>query len=315
MTEVLIVGCGSIGARHARNLARLGAAVTLTDPDGERAEHLARELGVSAIALDPTVLSRWPAVVIASPTSEHASQAGAALAAGARVLVEKPLAADSNDLGSIEAHGDRAMVGFNLRLHEPVEILMDIVETRRIGDIASARLWFGSWLPDWRPQTDYRMTYSARADLGGGILLDAIHELDLLLWLGGTGEFTVEGAVVARVGTLEIDVEDTVRALLRHEDGWVADVSLDYLSRVYRRGIEVVGSLGTVRLDWARAVVELEFPDKAETWEASDPVDLSYEREAERFLSFVEDGRPPPVDGWLGGRSVRLAEQIRALSR
>ena len=58
---------------------------------------------------------------------------------------------------------------------------------------SSVRLWFGSWLPDWRPAVDYRPTYSARAELGGGVLLDAIHELDMLVWLLGATPSTWSG--------------------------------------------------------------------------------------------------------------------------
>ena len=315
MTDVLVVGAGSIGARHARNLSALGAAVTITDADGERARSVALDIDARSVPFTPSELGDHPAVVIASPTSEHASQAATALAGGAYVLIEKPAATTVDGLDVIEQASDRVMVGYNLRLHEPVERLLHLVRDGRIGNLLAVRLWFGSWLPDWRPGVDYRTTYSARSDLGGGVLLDAIHELDLLLWIAGDARFKVIGSVVARVGPLEIDVEDTVRTLLRHDDGWVASVELDYLSRRYRRGIEIVGSHATARLDWARAVVELDGTTDSDSWPATTPVDASYVREAERFLAFVETGTPPPVDGVEGCRSLRLADAIRTAAR
>src|SRR5205807_8193605 len=118
-----------------------------------------------------------------------------------------------------DAAGDRLMVGYNLRFHEPAARLAEIVHDGRLGRVHLAHVWFGSWLPDWRPNVDYRTTYSAQRALGGGILLDAIHELDLVVWLFGDDHFTVAGAVVERIGSLEIDVEDTVGALLRHASG------------------------------------------------------------------------------------------------
>src|SRR5207249_3470503 len=158
------------------------------------------------------------------------------------------------------------------------------------GAVSSIRVWFGSWLPDWRPAVDYRQSYSARAELGGGVLLDAIHELDLLVWLMGDADFAVAGSIVARVGPLDIDVEDTVRALLRHSTGVVADVSLDYLSRRYRRGVEVIGDRATVRLDWARSVIEIEDRAQVDVEPVATSVDRSYELEAAHFLAFVRDG-------------------------
>ena len=314
MTSVLVVGSGSIGARHARNLASLGAEVFLADPDASRAAEVAAEVGATPVEFSSLMFAERDAVVVASPTGAHVAQASAALAAGARVLVEKPLVVTLDDFAAIEADAERIMVGYNLRLHQPIEQLMEMVHGGNVGDILNARLWFGFWLPDWRPGSDYRESYSARSALGGGVLLDAIHELDLLVWLANGDAFDVVGAVVERLGPLEIDVEDTVAALLQHHDGWVADIALDYLSRSYRRGIEVVGTAGTARLDWARQVVELEGSDGVRSWPATTPVSASYEREAERFLAFV-DGAPPVVGGAEGAQSVRLADAIRSAAR
>ena len=306
--RVLVVGAGSAGARHARLLADAGADVTVTDPDRERAT----ATGLPTTPFDLDHLGTPDGIVVASPSVAHAEQTHAALATGARVLVEKPLSSSSDDVDAVvEAAGGRVMVGYNLRLHAPIERVAQLVHEGRAGTVTSYRLWFGSWLPDWRPQVDYRTTYSARAELGGGVLMDAIHELDLLVWLAGDDRFTVEGAVVDRVGPLEIDVEDTVKALLRHADGAVADVSLDYLSRRYRRGIEVIGTDATIRLDWAREVLEIEGGDSLESEPAATPVLDSYRRQAERFLAFVDGGTAPPVDAAEGARSVHLADAIR----
>ena len=309
MTEprVLVVGAGSAGARHAETLTAAGARVAITDPDAARAA----ATGLPTISFDLEDLGGYDGVVIASPTTFHAEQALAALATGAHVLVEKPLAMTRAEAEPIVAAADgRVMVGYNLRLHEPLERLVGLVHGGRAGTVASVRLWFGSWLPDWRPTVDYRQTYSARRDLGGGVLLDAIHELDLLVWLCGEGDFALAGAIVDRIGPLEIDVEDTVRAILRRDD-LVAEISLDYLSRRYRRGVEVIGDAATLRLDWARNVLEVETAETCESSAAAVDVRQSYVRQAERFLAFVRGDAAPPVDAVEGARSVDLAERIR----
>lgn len=306
--SVLVLGAGSAGTRHARLLAAAGATVTVTDPDDTRAE----ATGLATAPFDLDRLDGFDGIVVASPSSVHLDQAAAALATGAKVLVEKPLAPSGDGLAALVAAAeDRVMVGYNLRLHEPVERVVELVQAGRAGTVSAVRLWFGSWLPDWRPTVDYRQTYSARADLGGGVLLDAIHELDLLVWLGGAADFEVVGAVVDRLGPLEIDVEDTVKAVLRSDRGLVAEVSLDYLSRRYRRGMEVIGTDATIRLDWARQVLEIEDGDGVMTEPAEAPVATSYERQARRFLDFVVGTTAPPVDAAQGARSVRLADAIR----
>ena len=305
--DVLVIGAGSIGSRHARNLAALGANVQVTDPVPERAAAIGE---ASARRFDLDDLGDPDAIVIASPTQFHAHHLRAALATNARVLVEKPLAMPGEDLDELVAAGtSRVMVGYNLRLHEPLERFAQLIRDGRAGGVMSARLWFGSWLPDWRPAVDYRDTYSARRDLGGGVLLDAIHELDEAVWLWGS-ELEVVGAVVDRVGPLEIDVEDTVHAILRTADGAPIDITLDYLSRRYRRGIEVIGTDATIRYDWSTTELTIESADAVERWPIDTPIARSYEREAERFVQFVLDATAPPVNAADGAASVQLAARI-----
>ena len=289
----------------------LGAAVAVMDPEPGRA---AAVEGAQALPYDLDGVAGFDGVVVASPTVCHRAQAEAALAGGGHVLVEKPLDVTAAQLDPILAAGrGRIMVGYNLRLHEPVQRIVSLVRGGACGQPGAMRLWFGSYLPDWRPGVDYRTTYSARSDLGGGVLLDAIHELDLAIWLLDE-RLTVVAAVVERLGRLEIDVEDTVRAVLRHAEGTIVDISLDYLSRRYRRGIEVIGDEATARLDWARGVIEVEAGDRIDVEHVSTPVAVSYEREAEAFLAFVA-GALPPVDGPTGAASVRLADRIRQAAR
>lgn len=315
MTRVLVVGAGSAGARHARHLGALGATVTVTDPDGDRASAAAAACGGAVTGLaDGLAGDRWDGIVVASPNVFHADQARQALRTGARVLVEKPLAVDADEAEAIAAEGgDRLAVAYNLRFHPPVERLVAAVHGGAVGAVQWARLWFGQWLPDWRPGVDYRGTYSARRELGGGVLLDASHELDLLLWLLGAGHYDIRGAVVGRVGPLEIDVEDTAVALLTGPRGEVVTVSLDYLSRRYRRGVEVGGAAGTARLDWARQVLEIEDAGQRRGQPAEEPVADSYVAQARRVLGWFDGGPGMPVGGAAGALSVRLVQRIRSL--
>lgn len=311
--SILVLGAGSIGTRHARHLRAAGAVVSVTDPDPDRA---AAVVDATPLPFDLGRLGPFDGVVVASPTTHHLEHATWALGVAGRVLVEKPLASDLSGVDQLLADtAGRLMVGFNLRLHEPVERLTGLLRSGEAGDLSSVRVWFGSWLPDWRPSVDYRTTYSARADLGGGVLLDAIHELDLLVWIMGDDDFEVVGVVVDRLGSLHLDVEDTVKALLRHRSGVVAEVSLDYLSRRYRRGVEAIGDRATVRLDWNRRSLEIEDADGVRIEAASTPLDESYRRQAQRFVEFIVDGRPPPVEGHDARRSLALAIAIREAGR
>lgn len=303
---VVVIGAGSIGRRHARNLAVLGAKVDVMDPQADRADDVE---GATATPFDLDALGAYEGVVIASPTIFHREQVEHTARLGVPMLVEKPLAMSKTDADALTGH--EVMVGYNLRFHEPIRVLRRLTAEGRAGTIRGARFWFGSFLPDWRPDADYRTGYSARADLGGGVLLDAIHELDLAVWWFGP-DLYVRGAVVARTGPLDIDVEDTVKALLVAPEGVVIDVSLDYLSRTYRRGIELIGDDATLRLDWHRQTIEIERGNDIDLIAADVPVAQSYERQAERFLDWIRGVGTPEVDAREGAASVRLADDIRA---
>lgn len=308
--RVLILGAGSIGTRHAANLTAAGAQVDVMDLLPERAAAIP---SVSARPLDLGSMDGYDGIVVATPTVLHSEHASAALGTGAKVLVEKPLASDPE--AAIELArlgGDSLHVAYNLRFHAPVQQTISAI-SGSIGPVSSLRLWFGAWLPDWRPAIDYRSSYSAQRRLGGGVLLDAIHELDLVLWALPGAALEVVGSVVARLGPLEIDVEDTVHALLRTDDGMTAvQISLDYLARRYRRGMEATGATATVRLDWAREVIELEDGVGRQVQPAATPISTSYELQDAAFVSWLQGGAPLPVDGATGAASVALAAAIRS---
>lgn len=306
--RILVIGAGSIGRRHAENLLARDASVAITDPVPERASSVP---GAEPIEFSPDRLAGFDGVVVASPTFLHRQQTEAALEAGAFVLVEKPLDVNARHLETlVNSYNDKVMVGYNLRLHRPLEILVSWIDAGRIGRPLGASVWFGSYLPDWRKGTDYRDSYSAQRALGGGILLDATHELDLLIWIFGRG-IRVAGAAMARVGDLEIDTEDSVKAVMRHAGGALIDLSLDYLSRRYRRGITVIGSIGTVRYDWASGLLELQTPDETVSETYATSVSISYEKEAEIFLKFIRGESAAPVDAATAALSVKLADEIR----
>jgi len=309
--EVLVLGAGSIGRRHARNLAAAGATVALADPVAPPSTD--DPDGVHRIRWADADPQGYAGVVVASPTVHHLEQTTAAASTGAQVLVEKPLATNVDRAQALLGVNQRVRVGFNLRFHPPVRRLVGVVHSGRVGRVLAARLWFGHHLPSWRPGTDYRRSYSAQAELGGGILLDAIHELDLAVWLFGA-DLTVDSARLARVGDLDLDVEDTVRAQLRTADGAPVEIALDYLSRDYRRGIEVIGSDATARLDWARGVLEVDDGERVTTAPGDDPLERRYEAEAEAFLGWLDGADDLPVDVETALASLRLADEIRERS-
>src|SRR6185369_13479350 len=109
------------------------------------------------------------------------------------------------------------------------------------------RARFSHYLPNWRPGTDYRTSYSARRAHGGGIVLEGVHEIDYVRWMAG--EVASVSAWAGRLSGLDIDSEDCALITLHCKSGAVAQIHLDYLSPLKLRGCEVVGEDAVLR--WA----------------------------------------------------------------
>lgn len=244
--KLLVLGCGSIGGRHAGN-ARDLVEVALFDSDAAKAAALARKFDLRAFT-DLSAAWDWgpDATIVAVPNHLHLDRAAEALQAGSHVLIEKPISHSLEGVPALLARAERTrrkvFVGCNMRFHAgPATLRKALGE---IGKPMFARAHFGNYLPAMRPGADYRTLYCARRETGGGTILDSIHELDYLAWLlGPVSEVTCSAA---RLGDLDIEVEDYAAITLRHAGETRSEVHLDYLQRVKRRGCEIVGSEGTL---------------------------------------------------------------------
>jgi predicted dehydrogenase len=315
--RTMVVGCGSIGSRHARNLRTLGVGrIACCDLDGDRAGRLADEIASPVAGADVAALLREEqphVVLVCTPPTAHVSVASRGLAAGAHVFCEKPLAATMDgvdDLLVLAAARRRfVMVGMCYRYHAGLVCFRDRLVDGTIGRLLTGQLWAGQYLPDWHPWADYRTEYSARRALGGGVLLDSIHSFDVVRWAFGR-PVEVTG-MLATVSDLELDTEDVAAALIRLDGGAIVHVHVDYLQRHPQSRIEAVGSEGT--LVWERTGVRWRRAGDAGWTEepcVPDPNEM-YLAELRELLECVAAGRPPALDGAEGRATLALALAVR----
>lgn len=317
--RIAVIGCGSIGRRHLANLAALGAGELIgCDPDPARRAEVEAGLGVTCLADPAAVWDRRPdAVVAAVPTSLHLRVALQAVERGCHVFVEKPLAdrLDGTErlVGLVRDRGLVSLIGCNMRFHPGLSTLKRLLEEGAIGHVVAARVEFGQYLPDWHPTEDYRKGYSARRDLGGGIILDAIHELDYIRWM--LGEVRTVACLAGKLSGLEIETEDTAAILLRFVSGAVGEVHLDYVQRAYRRTCQLIGEAGTLLWDYAAGVSW--FSAATRQWtviphpEGWQPNQM-YLDEMAHFLACLDGRVRPALDVAEGRRVLEIALAARA---
>lgn len=312
--SALVVGAGSIGRRHARNLALLGCRVSACDRDPARMEELPPEVRRFG-SLDEALAGRPELVAVCTPPASHVAIARRAVGCGAHVFVEKPVSHSEEGLDELEEEARRAgrvvQVGYNLRFHPGLRSLRAEMCAGAIGRVLWAHVEFGQYLPDWRPWQDYRQSYTARAALGGGIILDGSHEIDYALWL--FGEPRTVTCMAGRAGTLEVDVEDSVTILMEFAGGTRVDVHLDFLQRHYTRACRLVGELGTMEWDYPAARLRLRRADQAEWDERPVPFEPNemYLAEMESFLAAARTGAAPAVSLADARRTLNVALAAR----
>jgi predicted dehydrogenase len=257
----LIAGYGSIGRRHLRNLLALGEKDIVmfrsgksTLPGGESAEFPV-ETDLSR------ALDRKPdAVIVSNPTAFHLDVAIPAAQAGCHILLEKPVSHSMDRvIELIDAaawSGARVCVGFQYRFHPGLQKAKEWIDRGTLGRPVGAHAHYGDYLPAWHPWEDYRNSYSARRELGGGVILTLCHPLDYLRWL--LGEVESVWATSGSLGDLGIDVDDTAEIGLRFRSGVVAQIHLDYIQQPPSYTFEIVGTEGSIRWDQADGIAQLE---------------------------------------------------------
>jgi predicted dehydrogenase len=315
--RIAVVGCGSIGARHARNLRALDVAgLALCDLDHARAERLGAGVDAEVVSADLDALLRGfrpHGVLVCTPPSSHLAVAARALDQGAHVFCEKPLAPDLTGVDALLTRAARAgrflMMGMCYRFHPGLRRFHEQLAAGVVGRLLAAQMWAGQYLPDWHPSADYRREYSAQRALGGGVLLDSIHSFDTLRW--ALGEPVEVMGMVGKVSDLEIDTEDVATALVRLAGGAIVQVHVDYLQRHPRSYLEVVGSTGSLHWDrtgvrWRRAGEEAWCEEPV----VCDPNHV-YVAELAEFLDCVASGRRPALDGAEGRATLAVALAVR----
>jgi predicted dehydrogenase len=237
------------------------------------------------------------------------------------VFIEKPLSDRLEGVEQLlEAVRERnlvTLVGCNMRFHPGLMKVKDLLEEGAVGHVVAARVEAGQYLPDWHRLEDYRQGYSARRDLGGGVILDAIHELDYIRWMLGEVETVV--CFAGKLSRLEIETEDTAAILLRFASSAIGEVHLDYVQRAYSRTCHIIGDEGTIRWDYATGEVRW-YSAATQEWRAfANPLgwepNQMYLDEMRHFLRCLAGEEGSTLDVFQGTRVLETALAARASAK
>ena len=317
--HIAIVGLGSIGRRHLRLVRKLLPKAKVVVVRTNNSNRIEEEKFADKIvySLEEAIESGIQAAIISSPATYHINQLNNLIEAGIHVLVEKPL---SNSLENLDKlfdvnrhHYTVILVGYCLRYDPAALKFREILLSNIIGEILHVNIDCGSYLPEWRPDQDYRHSVSAQAALGGGVLLELSHELDYSQWFFGKIEHVF--AKLRNSGTLDVDVEDSAELFLESSMGFTICVHLDFNSKNTRRKCVVRGTKGDLTWDAVSNILILITEDEPiREMKFDHDRNYIYIEQLKHFINCIENKQLPKVSLDDGIKTLRLIEAARISS-
>ena len=242
--KILICGLGSIGKRHAKNLMDVGEKnliffrernLKLEDKELRKIKNYNN--------LDAALMEKPKLTFICNTTSKHIKTAIKCAEIGSHLFIEKPLSNNFKKFEVLERLVKKnflsVMIGYNMRFHPLMKMIKQIVINRELGNIYNVKSEWSEYLPDWHPREDYRKTYAARKEMGGGCSLTLSHELDSLYWLFGGIKKIFN---IKTYKHLYVNVDTVSDFLIYFNNNIVGYSHIDFLKKPYERNLEISGT-------------------------------------------------------------------------
>ena len=292
----MIVGLGSIGKRHLRNILAIENTkkLEIIIYSKQTKSYLSNHKNIKIFdTLDKCLLEKPDVGFITNETVHHIPIAIKLAKVGLDLFIEKPL---SNKISNVKTFSKIVktkklitLVGCNLRFHRCINEIKNLIDQKVIGDIISVKVECGTYLPDWHPNENYSKSYASRDDLGGGVVLTCIHELDYLFWF--FGETQEVFSMTGKYSNLKITASDLSAIILKFKNNIIAEVHLDYFQKPEARSCKLIGTKGTITWDSLSNEVKI-YNFKKSKWKSKLKIkkydkNEMYVKELEHFIQCV----------------------------
>ena len=252
--RVVIIGLGSIAKKHIAALRGIDPKTEIYALRSGLSKH--EEPGVSSFyELDQVGKIDPDFILLSNPTSKREEVLKELVGFGKPLFIEKPALSSLNSANLLQAAFIKSelltYVACNLRFHACLVFMKGYLSTEQ-PQINEVNIYCGSYLPGWRPGQDFRKTYSALPDLGGGVHLDLIHEVDYAYWLFGAPARS--NSLLRSASSLDVASVDYANYQLIHPR-FTINAVLNYYRRDYKRTLEVVTDEETINVDIAANTV------------------------------------------------------------
>lgn len=310
--KALVVGCGASGRRHISNLLQLKniEGISVYTKNKECLKGLKGDGKINIINALDNIEADF--AIIANETYRHIDTALSLAAKGMDLFIEKPLSHNMNRMDELKKIAKREkikiFIGYNLRYLGAIKYVKEALSQKIIGDLYFAKIEVGQFLPLWRPDRDYRNSYSASEAKGGGVALDLSHEIDYMRYL--FGDPCTWKVLKARVSKLEIDSDDVFEGIYKYDNNFICNVHMDYLQKDKKREIRIVGSEGMLHGDLVGKSIRIIKGDKETVMNDRDmfDIDRTYMDELKHFIGAAEKDIIPDITLDDGINALKLLE-------
>lgn len=284
--KVCFIGLGSIAARHIKNLKdifgdEIGIDVVRSG-NGRPLDEPMQSM-IEQVYYDYDSLPKdYDVMFVTNPTRLHYETVQRVQEHAKHFFIEKPVfETGTEDIAELQLKKDSVYyVACPLRYTNVIQYLKENID---FGDVYSMRCISSSYLPDWRPGTDYRNTYSAKKELGGGVSIDLIHEWDYICYLAGPPSKV--HSYIGQKSNLEIDSDDLAVYIAEYPDKFV-ELHLDYLGRKTIRKIELFTKEDSIEADLIEQ--KIVYRKENRIVDLNEDRDSYQKKELLHFLSIVE---------------------------
>ena len=311
-----IVGLGSIGSKHLKLLRKNYPKIEITVVrSGKGVKYSEEKLATRIInSIDKLIELNPKAVIISSPASKHVDQALKLANEGIHILIEKPLSISTDGVKKlikvIEQNKLIAQVGYMFRFDPCATIMKQYIDKNILGKILHVRIDCGSYLPEWRPNQDYKKSVSSSRHLGGGVLLELSHEFDYLTWF--FGEISSVYAYLDNSKTLDVNVEDSAELIMISNSGFPISVHLDFNRRNKSRKCTIYGKLGELTWDAISKNISInKVGEKSIKKNFSFEMNDLYIAQIHHFFDCINNNELPVVTIKDGLNTIKLVEAAK----
>jgi len=298
--RILIIGLGSIAYKHIKSILKINSEAEIYalrhDKNSKSIDNVH-----NLYSLDDAP-ANLDFILISNPSSKHYNTIQSVLDFNCPLFIEKPVITNLKGVDQliqkINNHNILTYVGCNLRFHPVIEYLKSEFIKRKPIEL---NIYCGSYLPDWRPDSDYREGYSAKKDLGGGVHFDLIHELDYTIYLMGNPSKV--DSYFAKKSLLEISSIDIAHYILEYPKTSTF-ITLNYYRPQPKRLLEIVWKDHI----WFANILTGEIIDEKNNLIFSDNTKIvdTYDKQMRYFLNCIKDGIKPENDFQSGINTLKV---------